>query len=145
MAWPDLPKQVHQSLKVLCSLAKASRSLKAEELARLEEIPPTQAAKVLEHLTRAGFLQSRRGVKGGYWLGVSADHIRIGDVLASFGPRGRARKPKSNGVAKALRKVTEPARKAFEHLTIADISDFGSKELTTKEKKADEMRLQAVT
>jgi Rrf2 family protein len=122
MAWLELPIQVHQSLKVLCRLARARRPLKARQIARLEEIAPAQAAKVLEHLTRAGFVQSRRGTKGGYWLGVSAGRIRIGDVLASFGSRGRARKPKSNGVRKAVRKITEPARKTFERLTIAKIS-----------------------
>jgi Rrf2 family protein len=133
MAWPDLPKQVHQALKVLCSLARASGPLKADEVARLEEIPPAQAAKVLEHLARAGFLQSRRGMKGGYWLEVPADRLRIGDVLASFVPRGRAREPKSNGVTKAVKRVTEPARQAFEHLTVGDISHSKSKELTAKE------------
>jgi Rrf2 family protein len=145
MAWPDLPKQFHQSLKALCSLAMASGPLKAEDVAHLEEIPPAQTAKVLEHLTRAGFLQSRRGMKGGYWLAVSADRIRVGDVLASFGPRGRARRPKANAVTKAVRRITEPARKKFEELTIADISDSEQKELVRKGENADEMRPPAVT
>ena len=127
MDWPDLPKQVHQSLKALCSLARASRPLKAEKIARLAEIPPAQAAKVLQHLTSAGFVQSRRGVNGGYWLEVPADRIRVAEVLASYGSRSRVRKSNPNQVTKALRRVTEPARKAFEQLSITDISHSGRK------------------
>ena len=144
MIWPDLPKQVHQALKVLCSLARARQPLKAEQIARLDEIPPAQAAKVLLHLTWAGFVQSRRGMHGGYWLELPPDRIRVGDVLASFGPRGRLRMSKSNEVTKAVRKITEPARKAFKHLTIADITSSKLKRLGTKE-DADEMRSRAVS
>jgi Rrf2 family protein len=133
MAWPDLPMQVDQSLRVLCRLARARGPLKAGEIARREEIRPAQAAKVLEHLTRAGFAHSRRGMRGGYWLQVSAERIRIGDVLASFSPRGQARKPKSNAVTNVVREIAEPARKAFERLTIADISGSRPKKLTVKE------------
>lgn len=143
MAWPDLPTEVHQSLKVLCSLARASHPLKAGQIARLDQIPPAQAAKVLQHLTWAGFVRSRRGMKGGYWLELPAGRIRVGDVLDSFGPRSRARKSKSNEVAKAVKKVTEPARKAFERITIADISHIGSKQIIIKE-ATDEVPSRAV-
>lgn len=128
MRWPDLPKQIQQSLKVLSCLARAEEPLKAEQIARLEEIPPAQAAKLLQHLTAAGFVESRRGTKGGFWLAVRADRIHAREVLASFEPRGPRRKTKPNGLVKSLRKITEPARKAFEQLTIADISGFGSSE-----------------
>lgn len=133
MAWPDLPLQVHQALKVLCCLARSKRPVKADEVARLEDIPPAQAAKVLEHLRWAGFVQSRRGIKGGYWLDTTPDRIRVGEVLDSFSPRGRARKAKSTGLTKALRKVTEPARKAFQHLSVADICDSSSTEPSAEE------------
>jgi Rrf2 family protein len=133
MRWPDLPKQIHQSLRVLSCLAGAEEPLKAEQIARLEEIPPAQAAKLLQHLTAAGFVESRRGTKGGFWLAVPADRIHVRDVLASFEPRGPRRKTRANRVTKALRRITEPARKAFDQLTIADISGFGSNGLSTKE------------
>jgi Rrf2 family protein len=133
MAWPDLPKQIHQALRVLSRLARAGRPLKADEIAGLEEIQPAQAAKVLQHLAWAGFVESRRGTKGGFWLAMPADRIHVREVLVSFERRGRHRKTKANGVVQVLRKITEPARKAFEHLTIADISGFGPNGLITKE------------
>jgi DNA-binding IscR family transcriptional regulator len=80
-------------------------------------------------LTWAGFLESCRGTKGGYWLAIPAGQIHVRDVLASFEPKGPARKKEQNRVT---RKVTEPARKAFERLTIADILDFGSNQLKHK-------------
>jgi Rrf2 family protein len=125
MAWPDLPKQIHQSLRVLSCLASAEEPLKAEQVARREEIPSAQAAKLLQHLTRAGFVESRRGTKGGFWLALPADRIHVRKVLASFQPRSARRKTRANGVMKAVRRLTEPARKAFERLTVADISGFG--------------------
>jgi Rrf2 family protein len=120
--WPDLPVRVYQSLKILCCLNRAGGPLKARQIARLEVIAPAQAAKVLEHLAQAGFVHSRRGMKGGYWLALSTERIRVRDVLRSFGPRFPAREPRPNGVTKAMRKITEPARQAFEQLTIAAIS-----------------------
>lgn len=128
MAWPDVPKQIHQSLRVLSRLARTEEPLKAEQIARLEEIPSAQAAKLLQHLTAAGFVESRRGTKGGFWLALPADRIHVRNVLASFKPRGPHRKTRANGVTKALRRITEPARKAFEQLTIADISGSRSSE-----------------
>lgn len=127
MTWPSLPKRVHQSLQLLCGLAKARRVLKARELAQLEEVLPTEAQKILQHLAWAGFLETRRGAKGGYWLALPAREIHIRDVLASFESRVRARSVRQNHVEKAVSQITEPARRAFERLTIADISDFESR------------------
>lgn len=127
MTWPALPKRVHQSLQLLCGLAKARRVLKARELAQLEEVLPTEAEKILQHLAWAGFLETRRGAKGGYWLALPAREIHIRDVLASFEPRVRTRSVRQSHVAKAMTQITEPARRAFERLTIADISNFGSR------------------
>ncbi|MFQ5928049.1 MAG: Rrf2 family transcriptional regulator, partial [Terriglobia bacterium] len=58
----------------------------ARELARCAEIPPAQAAKILYLLTWAGFVSSRRGFKGGFWLRVPARHIRVKDVMEFFHP-----------------------------------------------------------
>ena len=124
MTWPALPKRVHQSLQLLCGLAKARRVLKARELAQLEEVLPAEAEKILQHLAWAGFLETRRGAKGGYWLALPASEIRIRDVLASFEPRGQTRSVKQSHVAKAVTQITEPARRAFVRMTIADLSDF---------------------
>ena len=126
MPWPDLPKRVHSSLKILCSLAKAGRPLQAGRIAHLQHIPPARAAKILQLLTWAGFVRSRRGMNGGYWLEVPADRIRIGDVLTFFDSRSPARKPKSDDITKALRKVTDSVRKTFEQLTIASLSEFAT-------------------
>lgn len=127
MTWPALPKRVHQSLQLLCGLAKARRVVKARELAQLEGVLPTEAEKILQHLAWAGFLETRRGAKGGYWLALPAREIHIRDVLASFEPRVRTRSVEQSHVAKAMTQITEPARRAFERFTIADISNFKSR------------------
>ena len=61
----------------------------AKHAAQQSHIPLPMASKILKALAKAGLLVSQRGVKGGYRLATSADHISLADVIQALeGPIG---------------------------------------------------------
>jgi Rrf2 family protein len=86
MTWPALPKRVHYALKSLCYLAGGHGPVPAQQVARSAQIPPTEAEKILHALAWGGFVRSRRGSKGGFWLQRPPERIRVGDVVKLFSP-----------------------------------------------------------
>ena len=61
----------------------------AKYAAQQSKIPFPMTSKILKALAKGGLLVSNRGVKGGYRLAVSAEHISIGDVIQALeGPFG---------------------------------------------------------
>jgi hypothetical protein len=84
MLCAGLPPRIYESLKTLCCLANAVGPLQAYEIASAADLPPAQTAKILQLMTWAGFIESRRGTKGGFWLVTPADHIRVTDVADFF-------------------------------------------------------------
>jgi DNA-binding IscR family transcriptional regulator len=89
-------------------------------------------------MTWAGFVESRRGAKGGFWLVVLAGHIRVTDVAAFFAhhsPEG----PKHSGdaVVRALAPATARWEKEVGSITVADIAKL---ERTRQTKKANQRK-----
>jgi len=119
---PFLGKRVCYALKCLSCLAQGEQPLRANELARLAAIPPAQAAKILYFLTWGGFVSSRRGSKGGFWLRVPSNQIRIQDVIKFFNPpdAGRPQEAEDSVLQVWREKVGDP-RGIFEKLTLADL------------------------
>ena len=61
----------------------------AKHAAQQSKIPLPMTSKILKALAKRGLLVSQRGVKGGYRLVATADHISIGDVIQALeGPFG---------------------------------------------------------
>lgn len=124
MLCPELPPRIYESLRALCCLAAANRPLQAQEIALSSNLPPSQTAKILQQMNWAGFVGSRRGAKGGFWLQKPAAKIRVTDVAAFF---CRPVKPQRNDpVRQALADVTMRCRKQFSRITIADLSKLPS-------------------
>ena len=121
MPCPPLSKRVHDALKGLCCLARAHRPVRAHEVAQCAGIPPAQAAKMLYLLTWKGFLGSRRGSKGGFWLRVPADRIRVRDVVEFFHPPVDRRVDRRDPVLRVWRETAGSSHQAFEQLTLADL------------------------
>ena len=123
MLCAGLPPRLYESLKALCCLANAHGPLQAHEIAAAADLPPAQTAKILQLMTWAGFVESQRGTKGGFWLVRPPDRIRVTDVADFFAhhPRGyRARK--HDGLLKALEQATARCQKEFAHITVADLA-----------------------
>lgn len=84
LATAELPPRIYEALKTLCCLAAAKKPLQAHEVASATNLPPSQTAKILQQMTWAGFVESRRGTKGGFWLVKPAGRIRVADIVAVF-------------------------------------------------------------
>lgn len=123
MLCAGLPPHIYESLKTLCCLANASGPLQAHEIAYEADLPPAQTAKILQLMTWAGFVESRRGTKGGFWLVTPANEIRVTDVTDFFAHHApQHRQQKRDGVLKALEKATASCRKEFARITVADLA-----------------------
>ncbi len=59
----------------------ANESLTLAQIARREGISVANAGKLMWILTKAGFVQSQRGIKGGYHLARPAAEIHLNEVI----------------------------------------------------------------
>jgi Rrf2 family protein len=131
MLCSGLSPRVYESLKTLCCLANAAGPLQAHEIAAAAGLPPAQTAKILQLMTWAGFIESRRGTKGGYWLVTPADHIRVTDVADFFTHHIQDNHPQApDPLLKALARVTDRCQKEFAHITVADLAKVSGCEST---------------
>jgi Rrf2 family transcriptional regulator, iron-sulfur cluster assembly transcription factor len=76
--------QEEYGLRCLLQLARAEvmgESLTLGQLARLEGISTANAGKLMWILTKAGLVQSTRGIKGGYALTRPASQVHLNQVI----------------------------------------------------------------
>jgi DNA-binding IscR family transcriptional regulator len=105
--------------------------LQAHEIATATALPPAQTAKILQSMTWAGFVESRRGSKGGFWLVIPAARIRVTDVIAFFAHHPQDSPEHSrDAVVRALAPATARCQKEFRHITVADIAKLDRTEIT---------------
>lgn len=71
------------ALKAVYALAEhPGRSpLKAAEIADRQRIPVKFLEAILGQLKGGGFVQSRRGAEGGYWLAVPPEDLTVGEII----------------------------------------------------------------
>ena len=77
--------QEEYGLRCLLQLARADshgESLTLGQIAELEGISVANAGKLMWILNKAGFVQSQRGIKGGYRLARPAANIRLNQVIS---------------------------------------------------------------
>ena len=121
MSWSSLPKRVHSALKCLCCLAEAGTPLQAHQIADRVGISRPETAKVLQLLSWGGFVQSRRGTKGGFWLSESPDQIRAGKVISFFLANHSVEANEQDPVSRAIERSNARCQVVLENLTLADI------------------------
>ena len=126
--------KVDYAMRAMTELAAApaGRPVKAERLAEAQSIPPRFLNNILQHLRRAGLVESHRGPDGGHLLARAADEITGADVIrAADGPLGAVAgvPPESteyHGAATRMRETWVAARasirEVLEHVTVADIA-----------------------
>jgi Rrf2 family protein len=125
--------KVDYAVRALCELAgrPGDVPVKADDIARAQDIPHSFLENILVDLRRAGFVRSLRGQVGGYRMAAPPSSITIADVIRAVeGPLADVRgvRPESlefNGSATALRDVWLATRvglrRVLEHVTIADV------------------------
>jgi len=102
-------------------------SFSANDLAEFYGLPHEVLAKALQRRATAGLLLSHHGMKGGYTLARSAQHISVFEVIkASEGSRSgihgeRWRYVESAPGYRPLRMVSQLVEDVLRELTIADI------------------------
>lgn len=123
MLGPELPPRVYASLRALCCLAKAVEPLQAYEIASTTGLPPAQTAKILQMMTWAGFVESRRGTKGGFWLVTPARSIRVTDILDFFARRTQKSSMQlKDPIAEVLTPAFSKCQEELAHITVADLA-----------------------
>lgn len=120
---PALETRVHQALKCLVCLAESATPRRANELAQTTGIPPSETAKILYLLTWAGFISSKRGPNGGYWLRRPATEIHIQDVMAFFQRPDEADTGESqDSILKVWQKKGGTLHPIFEKLSLCELA-----------------------
>lgn len=100
----------HYSVKAMLDLAMHAdgRPQPIRAIARRQNISQHFLEQILIQLRQAGFVQSVRGVQGGYLLARSAREIHLGDLLRAVG----------DGI-EPLARVAHQAEKAEDWVTLA--------------------------
>jgi len=131
MLCAGLPPRIYESLKTLCCLANAAGALQAHEIAAAANLPPAQTAKILQLMAWAGFVESRRGTNGGYWLVTPAERIRVTDVADFFTHHAQGDlRQERDPLLKALARAAARCRKEFAQITVADLAKVSGCEPT---------------
>jgi len=118
-------------LAVAQGSAGAARPVKAEALARAQEIPVKFLENILQGLRQAGLVESRRGPDGGHLLARPAAEIALADIIRAIdGPLAGVggRRPEDvtfPGPAEPLREVwvavRASLRRVLEGVSLADV------------------------
>jgi Rrf2 family protein len=105
----------------------------AGQIASKYRISEHHVAKVLQQLARAGFVESLRGIKGGFRMQGDPARISLLDVVEIFEPptliegcmlldRGeRCESPEECRIGCAIREVQEKARDSLKSISIASL------------------------
>jgi Rrf2 family protein len=121
LATAELPSRIYEAIKTLCCLAAVKKPLQAHEVATATNLPPSQTAKILQQMTSAGFVESRRGTKGGFWLVKPAGRIRVAAIVA-FLTHPAPSEEQKDPIVQALVRIAAPCRKEFSRITVADLA-----------------------
>jgi Rrf2 family protein len=128
-----LSKKTDYSLMALKHiLAKNNRPASAREIAEAYDIPFEVLSKLLQTLTRKGFLVSQQGMNGGYSAVRGSSAITVRDVMEAIeGPvaliecsnprKGRCEQESKCQVKRPLSKVQEMVIDLLERTTLKEI------------------------
>jgi len=104
----------------------AEGPVKIAEVSRRQHIPQKFLESILAGLKQGGFVESRRGVDGGYMLARRAETITVGEVLRYVeGPRDEARGAKrkpATPFTEMWREVDDAVSQVIDHTTFAELA-----------------------
>jgi Rrf2 family nitric oxide-sensitive transcriptional repressor len=123
-----LNKSTSHAVRILIDCAKAQDQLvKVAEIAQRLDITLQNAFKIVHLLSRAGFLASVRGRRGGVRLARPAAEIRIGDVVRAIEFTELNGRQQATGAA--LSQIVDDALEAFisvlDQHTLAEMAEAG--------------------
>jgi len=79
----QITRQTEYGIIILMELAKEQKGkyLQSEVISKRQDLPLKFLTKTVQILSRAGFVETRKGSQGGIRLAVEPDSITIADVL----------------------------------------------------------------
>lgn len=80
----QLTMQTDYALRTLMYLASRDERATVSEVAALFDISSHHVAKVVNQLSRLGYIRSVRGLGGGIELALPLEEIRLGEVIERF-------------------------------------------------------------
>lgn len=119
------------ALRAVVALAQGGvESATTQSVAKLTRVPPGYLPKVLQMLGRAGLVESRRGLGGGFKLAKPASELTVLEVVNAVDPIKRIERCpldlESHGgmlcpLHKRLDEAIESVERSFAGTTIADL------------------------
>ena len=112
------------------TMRSTTEPVKIQSIASAQGIPPRFLEVILGSMNSGGFVESRRGSDGGYFLARPAHNLTVGEVLAFMrkGSSNRSRPGKSNtdlfgdyALSEMFRKVTNAISTVYDQTTFADL------------------------
>lgn len=126
-----IPQTVEYSLRAAVILAQCgSAPCTTQRLSEITDVPKPYLAKVMQALVRAGLVNSRRGLHGGFELARSPNDLTIWDIVDAVEPLQRIRKcpmgisAHSGGLCPLHRRlddIMEFVERSFRATTLAEL------------------------
>jgi Rrf2 family cysteine metabolism transcriptional repressor len=127
-----LSQKCRYALKALFELTMrgTNEPVKIQNIASAQSIPPRFLEVILAELKHGGFVESRRGSDGGYFLARPAYSLTVGEVLAFLrkGTYSNRRFVQSKSdlfgdyaLSEMFKKVTNAISKIYDQTTFADL------------------------
>ncbi|MCL4403060.1 MAG: Rrf2 family transcriptional regulator [Acidobacteria bacterium] len=99
--------------------------VKISDIARRQRIPQKFLELILASLKQGGFVESRRGVEGGYLLARPAESITVGEVLrfieGAQNAKSRARRNPDSPFAELWGRVDTAISELLDHASFAEL------------------------
>ncbi|HAU38794.1 MAG TPA: Rrf2 family transcriptional regulator [Phycisphaerales bacterium] len=82
----NLSQKCQYGLRAMFELAKRNSQgpLSIPQIAEAQAIPPRFLEQILTQLKHAGYVESRRGVQGGYLLASTPYEVTVGEIIRLF-------------------------------------------------------------
>ena len=125
-----ISQTVEYALRAAVFLAGAQGARTTEQIARVTRVPPAYLSKVLQSLSRAGVVNSQRGIGGGFTLAADPTKLTILEVVNAVDPIQRIRECPlglaSHGIRlcplhRRLDNAMAAVEKAFGDSTLAEV------------------------
>jgi Rrf2 family protein len=120
-----LNKSTSHAVRILIDCARAGDQLiKVADIAQRLDITQQNAFKIVHLLSRAGFLASVRGRRGGVRLARPAAKMRVGDVVRAIEFTGLdAKEPSSAGLSQIVDVALEAFISVLDQHTLAEMAE----------------------
>jgi Rrf2 family transcriptional regulator, cysteine metabolism repressor len=121
------------ALRAVFALARrgAERPSKIAAIAEEQAIPTRFLEAILNQLKQAGFVESRRGVDGGYWLARRPERITVGEIARAIdgpihadGEDRPGRRVQNRDVFEGVwREASDAVYEVFDGITLAELME----------------------